>query len=53
MLNAISQFLPTSGTKADSLRCEDAFGAFSVDEYRPMKVAIIGAGASGIIAAIR
>ena len=32
---------------------EDSFGAFSIDNYRPMRVAVIGAGASGIVAAIR
>ena len=26
---------------------------FAIDEYRPMRVAIIGAGASGILAGIR
>ena len=28
-------------------------GDFSIDEYRPMKVIAIGAGMSGILAAIR
>ena len=28
-------------------------GDFSIDDYRPMKVAVIGAGFSGINAAIR
>ena len=28
-------------------------GSFSIDEYRPLKVAIIGAGFSGITAGIR
>ena len=29
------------------------FGEFSVDEYRPMKVIVIGAGAGGILAGVR
>lgn len=34
---------------------EDAFtlGDWSIDEYRPIKVAVIGAGFSGILAGIR
>lgn len=60
MLNAITQLLgstnasTTEATVGPPSRLEeDSFGAFSVDEYRPMKVVIIGAGASGIFAAIR
>ena len=59
MPNDISQLLgspndATTGGAVDTLPLhEDTFGAFSIDEYRPMKVIIIGAGASGIVAAIR
>ena len=60
MLNAISQLLGSAPSATEATVDvppphieEDSFGAFSIDEYRPMKVAIIGAGASGILAAIR
>jgi hypothetical protein len=38
-----------------SNRAEERFslGEFSIDEYRPIKVIVIGAGFSGIIAGIR
>ena len=59
MLNAITKLLSSpNGSVADSKvdppqTNEDVFGAFSIDEYRPMRIAIIGAGASGILAGIR
>ena len=30
-----------------------AVGDFSLDEYRPIRVAVIGAGISGIVAGVR
>lgn len=42
-----------NGEAAMPPAAEDAFGAFNVDEYRPMRIAVIGAGASGIVAGIR
>lgn len=41
----------TKTTDADSSSFK--LGDFSIDEYRPMKVVVIGAGFSGIIAGIR
>ena len=32
---------------------EDVHGAFNIDDYRAMRIAVIGAGASGIVAGIR
>lgn len=53
MLAAINNFL-NADSKAESPELnEDAFGAFSIDEYRPMRIAVVGAGASGILAGIR
>lgn len=53
MLTAINNFLNANSKAESPYLNEDAFGAFSIDEYRPMRVAVIGAGASGILAGIR
>ena len=41
----------TKSTDADTSSFK--LGEFSIDDYRPMKVVVIGAGFSGIIAGIR
>ena len=38
---------------AQATRTPYVAGNFSVDEYRPMKIVVIGAGQSGLVAAIR
>lgn len=38
---------------ASQLNDDFKLGTFSIDEYRPIKVVVIGAGFSGIIAGIR
>lgn len=58
MLNALSRILgspkpPSADVSIDGTVANDVSGDFCIDDMRPMRIAVIGAGASGIIAAIR
>ena len=48
--------MPHDGLSHIDQRRQDgrfALGGFSIDEYKPIKVIVIGAGFSGILAGIR
>lgn len=53
MLNAINKLFSSSEPDPGDAPYVEVPGSFNVDEYRPVRVAVIGAGASGICAAIR
>ena len=44
---------PQDGVNATSKDDLSAMAQFSIDEYRPMKVIVVGAGMTGVAAAIR
>lgn len=53
--NSVYQSQPSVKNGTDTPRLEQSLelGDFSIDEYRPFKVIIVGAGFSGIAAGIR
>lgn len=60
MLKYLRELLQAAPLNDDSTGCEQQetsipfeLGSFAIDDYKPMKVIAIGAGMSGILAAIR